>query len=240
MLRGAECDVGRFPQYDRCEGSRVRSDPFWKDGNLGKEWALKPCVLIVDDNTSLTFFTAYSLKQHVADLQVVTAESCEEALIVAAEHLPSVSIVDLKLPDGSGLALIDELKKRVPGTIAILITATALPIGLNTDVFGILIKPYDPEVLVDLVRQALESGDSPGGRAVGRYPQGETGFPCIEYDFHHVQNRLSGLLAGIRALRLDLLAVADAPTEVRRTIDEYTDRLSAMVKEAAEALKRKA
>jgi GTP1/Obg family GTP-binding protein len=61
-----------------------------------------------------------------------------------------------------------------------------------------------------------------------------------QYDFHHVQNRLSGLLAGIRALRLELLAVADDPSAVRRIIEEYTDRLSAMVKEAAETLKRKA
>jgi CheY-like chemotaxis protein len=202
--------------------------------------ALGPSVLIVDDNASLAYFTAYSLTQEVEGLKVITASSCREALALADEHHPSVLIVDLKLPDGNGLELIDVLKNRLPSTIPILITATPLPANLNRSLFGMLTKPYAPEALIDLVLQALETGDSPSGRAIGAHHPGETDLPPTHYDFHHVQNRLSGLLSGIRALRLELLAVANDPSEVRRAIDEYADRLSAMVKEVAEALKRKA
>jgi len=55
-----------------------------------------------------------------------------------------------------------------------------------------------------------------------------------------VQNRLSALLGGIRALKLEMYAVAEEPPEIRRIMDEYSDRLSALVKDAAETLKRKA
>ena len=206
---------------------------------MEREAALDPCVLIVDDNASLAYFTAYSLEQNLEGLKVVTAVSCEEARTAAEKHRPSVLIVDLKLPDGNGMDLIADLKSRLPGAIPLLITATPLPPHFSRDVFGMLIKPYDPDVLIDLVRQALASDDSTSGGGIARYHTGETSFPSTQYDFHHVQNRLSGLLAGIRALRLEMLAVADDPAEVRRTIEEYTDRLSAMVKEAAEALKRK-
>jgi DNA-binding NtrC family response regulator len=202
--------------------------------------ALDLTALIVDDNASLAYFTAYSLKQEIKELKVVTAGSCAEALALADEHQPSVSIVDLNLPDGNGLELIGKLKSRLPSTLSILITATLSPEGPSRDVFGKLTKPYDPEALIDLVRQALKTDDPRGGETAGSRSRRETGSPSRQYDFHHVQNRLSGLLAGIRALRLELLAVADDPAEVRRTIDEYTDRLSAMVKEAAEAFKRKA
>jgi DNA-binding NtrC family response regulator len=207
-----------------------------ESANTGKEVILEPTVLIVDDNASLAYFTGCNLKQEVEGLKIVVADSCREALLLAEKHRPSVLIVDLKLPDGNGLELIADLKGRLPSVIPILVTATVLPVDLNRDLFGMLIKPYDPEALIDLVRRALKSGDSPGS---GSHYEGGTWFPSNQYDFHHVQNRLSGLLTGIRALRLEVLAAADDPSEVLRIIDEYTDRLSAIVKETAEALKRK-
>ena len=122
--------------------------------------------------------------------------------------------------------------------VPILVTATVLPDHYHGDLFGVLTKPYDPAELIGIVRQALVSGDSWQERATEMHRAGEAGLPSGQHGFHHVQNRLSGLLAGIRALRLELHCVADDPSEVIKTIDEYADRLSAMVKEAAETIKR--
>jgi DNA-binding NtrC family response regulator len=195
-------------------------------------------VLIVDDNSGLAYFTAYSLKQELEGLTVVTADSCGEARSLANDQQPSVLIVDLELPDGNGLDLVCELKNEFPAIIPILITATPLSMDSHEDLFGVLIKPYDPETLIALVRRALKLGDSQNESPVEQHTV-EKEILSPQCDFHHVQNRLSGLLAGIRALRLELQAVADDPSEVRRIIDEYSDRLSTMVKEASEALKRR-
>jgi len=200
---------------------------------------LAPTALIVDDNASLAYFSAVDLKREIEGLEVLTAGTRAEAVILADERHPSVCIVDLKLPDGNGLELIGDLRSRLPSMIPILITATPLPGDLSRDLFGMLAKPYDPEALIDLVRRALNSGDSWTGQPAGRHDWGETGLQSTQCDFHHVQNRLSGLLGGIRALRLELHAVADDPAEVRRTVDQYTDLLAALVKDAAETLKRK-
>ncbi len=206
---------------------------------MGKEEALDLGVLIVDDNVNLAQLAAYSLQRAIDGVTVLTASSCQEALLLAKEHRPSVFIVDLKLPDGDGLDLIDELRRRVPRVIPILATATPLRGDRDRGLFGLLVKPYDPDDLTKLVREALNSDDTPStARIVGGHHPSETEPPLSQYDFHHVQNRLSGVLAGIRALRLELLAVADDPSEVRRIVEEYADRLTAMIKDAGEAVKR--
>ena len=127
---------------------------------------------------------------------------------------------------------------RFPDIVPILITATPLAADSHTDLFGVLTKPYDIERLIDLVRDALNSGRSLHPPAGERFHGTEPALKSTHYDAHRIQNRLSALLAGMRALRLDLYAVAEDPAEVRRTIDEYTDRLCAIVKDAGETLKR--
>ena len=101
-------------------------------------------------------------------------------------------------------------------------------------------KPYDIEELIRLVRGALSGKHSATGQETGDHDYAELELSGAQQDFHHVQNRLSGLLAGIRALRLELHAEAKDPLQVVKIVDEYTERLSAMVKDAAETLKRKA
>ncbi len=149
---------------------------------IEKEVDLTQSVLIVDDNTNLAHLTAYSLKSAIDGLIVLTAGSCQEALILAKEHRPSVFIVDLKLPDGDGLDLIDELKRRFPSVSPILVTATPWRWDFDSSLFGMLIKPYDPDSLIDLVRQALNPEDTTRARSLAgeRHPN-ETEPPSSQY-----------------------------------------------------------
>jgi DNA-binding NtrC family response regulator len=72
-----------------------------------------------------------------------------------------MAIVDLMLPDGDGIALTRELKKRDPTLEVIIITAygsvrRAMEATKGAGAFHVLEKPFDPEEVLGLVRNALE------------------------------------------------------------------------------------
>jgi DNA-binding response OmpR family regulator len=199
-----------------------------------REATVNNTVLIVDDNTTLAYFSARNLRSDIEELEVFTASSCAEAREVANRHHPSVVIVDLGLEDGNGLDLMREMKKDSPGLATVLISGEEPPPSSLNGLFGFLVKPYEAEDLVDLVRRALRA-ERP--EPIAR-PGQEREIECRGYDFHHAQNRLAGLLAGLRAFGADLRAQADDAPAVRETVDEYIDRLCGVVVEVSEMLPR--
>ncbi len=189
-------------------------------------------ALIVDDNKNLAFFTARNLEREIEGLRVLKAASCAEAWEAVSQTTPSVIIADLKLSDGNGLELIARMKERFPGLSAILISGESPPASAETSgLAGALLKPYDAQDLVDLVNRALAGTDVPP--SVATSPEV---VECEGYDRHHLQNRLSALLSGLRAFGADLRAYSGDANEVERTVDEYLDRLCGVVKEVSEEL----
>jgi DNA-binding NtrC family response regulator len=186
-------------------------------------------VLIVDDNATLAYFTARNLQRDIPGLDVVTSSSCSEARIEAAKERPSVIIVDYKLHDGDGYDLIREISGSCPGVASILVSGETVPEEvLNGDLFGFLLKPYEADALMDLVKSALKERKPVIERAENAPP-----VQCEGYDRHLVQNRLAGLLAGIRALGADLKFHAEDPQSVLEVLDQYLDRLCDVVVEVS-------
>ena len=112
-------------------------------------------VLVVDDHPDTAEATAQLLALHGHDARA--AHSCAEARAVLGgddPFIPDVVVVDVRLPDGDGFALADELRRALavrPGLIA----HTGLP-GLDERCRAAgfdhyLLKPADPAVLVDVV-----------------------------------------------------------------------------------------
>ncbi|HXI43718.1 MAG TPA: response regulator [Bryobacteraceae bacterium] len=68
-------------------------------------------LLLVDDNTQVLDF--YKLVLEQAGHQVLTAETCNQAVALLAESNPEIVIMDLRVPEISdGLGLIRTLKDR--------------------------------------------------------------------------------------------------------------------------------
>lgn len=190
-------------------------------------------VLIVDDNTTLAYFTARSLQRDMKGIDVITAVSCQEAQAKAAQHSPSVIIADIMLPDGDGLKLVQDLSEQLPQMRVIIISGNELPGNISDRFFGCLKKPYGEDILLSLVRRALDKKAT--SDSVNSHDQADQdqSTPASKYDRHYVRNRFAALLAGIRALQADLNAEPQVPSAVRRLAEEHTDRLFCIATELA-------
>ena len=126
-------------------------------------------ILIVDDNTELVATLHAVLVgpavaregdgRIAARFDVVTASRGEEALEVARTQGFDVAIVDVKLPDVSGVDLIRPLRAAAPLSEVVLITGFAsvdAAIGaLRSGAFAFVLKSFRPEELISTVEQAL-------------------------------------------------------------------------------------
>jgi signal transduction histidine kinase len=115
-------------------------------------------VLIVDDDEAL----ADNLSEIVQMLDVKTAIARDRrtALALATEHDFDVALIDVRLPDGDGLSLLEPLRARSPFVQSVMVTGDATVEGaiaaVRVAAFAYVLKPVSPPDLLDTVRRALE------------------------------------------------------------------------------------
>jgi PAS domain S-box-containing protein len=124
-------------------------------------------VLIVDDNVELVgTLHAVLMSAERSDgraasqtLEVVTASRGDEGLAIAQGQGFDVAIVDVKLPDTSGVDLISRLRAACPFSEVVLITGFATmdaAMGaLRSGAYAFIPKSFRPEELISTVEQAL-------------------------------------------------------------------------------------
>src|SRR5213593_810955 len=116
-------------------------------------------ILVVDDEKTIADGLRLTLESE--GYGVRTAGGVREALGTLAQSDPHAAIVDLMLPDGDGLQLTRELKRRDPAIEVIVITAygsvrKAMEATKGAGAFHVLEKPFDPDELLGLIENALE------------------------------------------------------------------------------------
>jgi DNA-binding NtrC family response regulator len=119
----------------------------------------KANILVVDDQDSIRHFVAKALEDE--GYQVRSAASVREARAAIEKDMPDLALLDLKLPDGTGLELLREIKKVQPEVTVILMTAfgeleTAVE-AMSSGAFWFVKKPFQNEELLALVGRGLES-----------------------------------------------------------------------------------
>jgi CheY-like chemotaxis protein len=111
-------------------------------------------ILVVEDDAPFARIL-YELA-HELDFQCLIATSAEEGLAVAVQHLPSAVILDVGLPDHSGLSVLDRLKhdrrtRHIP--VHVVSAGDHAQTALSLGAAGYMLKPVQREDLADALQQ---------------------------------------------------------------------------------------
>jgi two-component system, NtrC family, response regulator PilR len=115
-------------------------------------------ILVVDDELSLREFLEILLRKQGHD--VATAADVPAALRRVSEGGLDLVITDLRLGEGSGLTVLEEVRERSPGTEVVVVTAfataeTAIR-AMKLGAYDYLLKPFKVDELRLVVEKALE------------------------------------------------------------------------------------
>ena len=113
-------------------------------------------LLIIDDEPNLLYSVKKSLES--VRLEVVTAATAEQGIAAVRDHEPDAVILDVRLPDMSGLDafnIIHEIDSRVPVIIITAYSTTEIE-AMKRGAYEYLLKPVDFDTLCKTVDRAVE------------------------------------------------------------------------------------
>jgi len=130
---------------------------------------VEPLILAVDDEAGILRLIKLELSSQ--GFRVVVAGDGEEALRIAEQQRPDIVVLDIMMPQMSGLEVMRRLRERTSVPV-ILLTAKDHDDdkvrGLELGADDYLVKPFNPEELSARVRAVLRRGYRPvtGGKNV--------------------------------------------------------------------------
>jgi DNA-binding NarL/FixJ family response regulator len=129
-------------------------------------------VLLVEDDAHTRARLARVIEAHPELALLGTAGSCAEARAVFERVHPQVLLTDLGLPDGTGVELIREARRRWPEVLPLVITVFGdeqhVVAALEAGALGYLLKDGTAEYIGTSVLEML-AGGSPISPAIARH-----------------------------------------------------------------------
>ncbi len=118
---------------------------------------MKP-IWIIDDDRSIRWVFEKALARSEMDFK--TFSSVPEALAALDEEEPQVVVSDIRMPNGSGLDFLQDIKKRLPEVPVIIMTAysdlESAVAAFQGGAFEYLAKPFDVDQALDIIRRAVD------------------------------------------------------------------------------------
>ncbi len=121
---------------------------------------MSPRILIVDDDRDYLELAGARLKSSGFTRTLTLEDPLQAAAILEHDDAFDLAIVDVSMPEMSGQAVLDLIKKESPATECIMVTAvndarTAIEC-LRQGAYDYLVKPVPEEELIFAVKRALE------------------------------------------------------------------------------------
>lgn len=117
-------------------------------------------ILIIDDEKLIR----WTLEQHLTrdGYEVLTAETAEKGLEMISDEMPDLVLLDNRLPNMTGLELLEKLNVQERGLLVIMITAygmveTAVK-AMKLGAYDYISKPFNLEEITFVIKKALETG----------------------------------------------------------------------------------
>ena len=86
--------------------------------------AEKFCVLLLDDDICLTTIVTKALRSALPNADVLVARSIAEAQLLFSEFKINFFILDINLPDGTGIDFLCDVQTLYPNAQVVMITAS--------------------------------------------------------------------------------------------------------------------
>ena len=114
-------------------------------------------ILVVDDESGMRTTLVANLEE--AGYRVIACNQAQAAIEYVEKDAPDVVIADLRLPDGSGLEILEGLKEIKPEASFILVTGYAsletAVAALNQGAYAYITKPFNMDEVHATIRNAI-------------------------------------------------------------------------------------
>jgi CheY-like chemotaxis protein len=129
----------------------------------------KQTILVVDDEEDV--LKALKVRLKANGYQVVFASDTVQAFTIANQENPDLILLDIMIPGGGGFVVAERLKQSTATHHIPIIFLTGIPGGeeraYKLGASGYIMKPYEPEELLETIHHALEAGRRQSRGSVG-------------------------------------------------------------------------